>query len=180
MRRDRLYAEGSYTVEAAFLIPLILGIFFAWIFLIFYLHDQVIVRGLLEEEAVSQKRVWEKRETGEKWQAVRKGKWKDENNGLIQGSIQENIQSFLWVVQADSVQKKKGPLRTKYVFRGKAYWNIPIVNQFLGDFSCKVTAQTGNIRPVDLLRTGLHRQEEQEDQESDLRRQAESGNVQIE
>ncbi len=158
-RRDGLYSDGSYTVEAAFLVPMILGIVFAWIFMIFYLHDQVVICGLLQEAAVSEKEIWNKGDG--------KGKVTKADNGELyekalgndtENERQDRIQSYLWIVQAESIQKKKGPLRTKLVFRGTAGCNIPIMNHFLGDMTCRVTAQTGNIRPITLLRAGLHQQ----------------------
>lgn len=162
--RDDFYADGSYTVEAAFLVPMILGIVFAWIFMIFYLHDQVVICGLMQEAAVSEREVLY---TGDE-----KGRGTETDgeesfvtsleNGTERG-IQDRIQSYLWLVRSESVQRKKGPLRTKLVFRGTAAWNIPIMHGFLGDMTCRVTAQTGNVRPVTLLRAGLHRQTEEQE-----------------
>lgn len=38
------YAPGSYTVEAALVMPVIIGVFAALLYMIFFLHDQYIIR----------------------------------------------------------------------------------------------------------------------------------------
>ena len=46
--------DGSYTVEAAFIVPVVLGILYGWMFQLFYLHDQVViyVKGKISASAV--------------------------------------------------------------------------------------------------------------------------------
>ena len=46
---NRYLWDGSYTVEAAFIVPMVLGILYAWMFHLFYLHDQVVMDGMLQE-----------------------------------------------------------------------------------------------------------------------------------
>ena len=54
--------DGSYTVEAAFIVPVVLGILYGWMFQLFYLHDQVVIDGMLQEMVVLRQ---EKKECGE-------------------------------------------------------------------------------------------------------------------
>lgn len=163
-KKRRCYMDGSYTVEAAFLIPMILGIVYAWIFMIFYLHDQVVACGLLQEAAISQKEIWNQKRQKQGTIETSLGKWYGDlsgNNG--QNELQEQIQPYLWVVQSEPVRKKKGPLCTKFVLKGKASWNIPVMHNFLGDMRCRITVKTGNLRPATLLRAGLHQNSEEDE-----------------
>ena len=43
---NRYMWDGSYTVEAAFIVPMVLGIMYAWMFQLFYLHDQMVMDGM--------------------------------------------------------------------------------------------------------------------------------------
>ncbi|MCI5640977.1 MAG: pilus assembly protein, partial [Lachnospiraceae bacterium] len=60
----RCYVSGSYTVEMAFVFPIILGILFAILFVLFYKHDELMVQhnlreGLLQhEDTLPKKQEW--------------------------------------------------------------------------------------------------------------------------
>ena len=42
---DKRYrVSANYTIEAAFIVPMILGIIFAMIYMLFFLHDKVILQ----------------------------------------------------------------------------------------------------------------------------------------
>lgn len=43
MKNKKKWISGNYTVEAAFIVPMILGIVFAMIYMLFFLHDKVIL-----------------------------------------------------------------------------------------------------------------------------------------
>lgn len=107
-KRD-VFLGGSYTVEAAFLVPIILGIFFAWLFQLFYLHDQVIINGMLKEAVVG----------------------REETLSSSDGEVQAGIQSHLWLMDIVSFQVKRDITKTKYVLRSEAVWNIPVMKPFL-------------------------------------------------
>lgn len=49
---SRLGLPGSYTVEASFIVPIVLGIIFAMIFMLFYLHDKVLLYSNIKEKTV--------------------------------------------------------------------------------------------------------------------------------
>jgi len=44
--------KGSYTVEAVFVVPIILGLIFAMIYVIFYLHDKAVVYCNMQQAVV--------------------------------------------------------------------------------------------------------------------------------
>ncbi|MBU5477926.1 hypothetical protein KQI69_01770 [Eubacterium sp. MSJ-13] len=58
----RYRISANYTVEAAFIVPMILGIIFAMIYMLFFLHDRVILQenlrcSLICEEKINKKDV---------------------------------------------------------------------------------------------------------------------------
>lgn len=46
------WAQASYTVEAAFIIPIIFGIIFALLYFLYYEHDKIVFRGNLKEAVI--------------------------------------------------------------------------------------------------------------------------------
>lgn len=50
MKRNYYCCEGSYTVEAAFVVPFVLGIIFMLMFMFFYEHDKAVVYGVLSND----------------------------------------------------------------------------------------------------------------------------------
>ena len=70
--------KGSYTVEAAFVIPVILGLIFAMIYVIFYLHDKTIVYCNMQQAVVH----------------VAEGKKEYKDNKEWQQDIQKNLWIF--------------------------------------------------------------------------------------
>ena len=45
--------SGNYTVEAAFIVPMILGIVFAIMYMLFFLHDKVVLQENLRTVVLS-------------------------------------------------------------------------------------------------------------------------------
>lgn len=167
------YLAGSYTVEAAFLVPLILGILFAWLFQLFYLHDKVVLNGMLEEmiiqreESVSdevkeeQEFHW-KTETGD---GMEEEKGQKEN--WSQFDERERIQSHLWMMRIDSFQENRGITNTKYVLRSSATWNIPVMDIFLKNyFVCEVSEEINHIHPENWVRLNENEREGSKEEKS--------------
>ena len=43
--RKQQWLRGSYTVECAFIVPIVLGIIFALMYVLFYEHDKLVAQG---------------------------------------------------------------------------------------------------------------------------------------
>lgn len=73
--------SASYTVEAAFIVPLILGIIFALLYVLFYEHDKAVLYGnvkreivvLAQEETLPDTAEWRERLQKHLWIATVKG-----------------------------------------------------------------------------------------------------------
>lgn len=131
---NRYMWDGSYTVEAAFIVPVVLGILYGWLFQLFYLHDQVVMNGMLQEMVVL---CQEKKECGQ--QEV--DEWK------------EKLQEALWIAQVDGFQFQKNSVCTKGKVSASAVWKIPIMQPFLGNcFRSSVSQTISSVQPETALR----------------------------
>lgn len=68
-RHIKYMQEGSYTVEAAFLVPIILGLIFLILYVLFFLHDKAVLQANVQEVLclVAEKQIsCQKRECGER------------------------------------------------------------------------------------------------------------------
>lgn len=51
--KKRYWAEASFTIESAFVVPLVLGMILAFLYFLFVLHDQVVLSGRLQTNMVA-------------------------------------------------------------------------------------------------------------------------------
>lgn len=89
--------NGSYTVEAAFIVPMILGIVFMILYLILLYHDRVILRGELSNLLFLKT---QEQETDSNYKAVLGDKlWIME---VTKGDIEEGVMQITGSVEAES------------------------------------------------------------------------------
>lgn len=71
--------NGSFTIEASFVVPIILMVFMASVYIIFYFHDKNILSGAAYETAVvgSERKSYKKEELEAYFRRNRKGKSTD-------------------------------------------------------------------------------------------------------
>lgn len=153
------FLAGSYTVEAAFLIPMILGIASAWMFQLFYLHDQAVISGMLLE-AVMQEDTFtgegyggREEEEGGGGESGEDGLGYEGNGERLGDSEKETIQSRLWLLRIYSFRRRKGVQGVKYVLRSEAAWDIPVMKRFLKNhFIYCADVEAGKLRPETFVR----------------------------
>ncbi len=150
---SRYFWDGSYTVEAAFLIPMILGVTYAWMFQLFYLRDQVVMNGMLEEmviEAQSDRGWDEEQEDGKMEAGAQPGREGDREQ---EDEDMQELQDHLWIADIHSMIQTKDLAQTKYKIRASAVWDIPVMEQFLGSrFSSSLTKRLDRMDPETVLR----------------------------
>lgn len=131
---NRYMWDGSYTVEAAFIVPVVLGIFYGWMFQLFYLHDQVVMDGMLQEIVVLRQ---EKKDCGQQ----EMDEWR------------EKLQEALWIARVDDFQLQKDSLCTRGKISASAVWKIPVMQSFLGScFRSSVAETISSVQPETALR----------------------------
>lgn len=135
---NRYFWDGSYTVEAAFVVPLILGIVYAWMFQLFFLHDQVVMAGMLQEIVIREQ---EMTEQGKTIDAQTKREW------------QRTIQTQLWTASIRRMSLKEGKIQTTGKIRMEAAWDIPVMEYFLGNhFKSDMVQKLPVVHPETVLR----------------------------
>lgn len=134
-----VFLAGSYTVEAAFLVPIIIGIFFAWLFQLFYLHDRVVINGMLQEAVIEREELI--------YSSAK------ENDSEGDGQKKKEIQSHLWLLRIRAFHWKAGGMGGKYTLRSEAEWDIPVMKKFLKSHVVYgVSVETGKLRPEKYVR----------------------------
>lgn len=148
--KNRGFAGGSYTVEAAFIIPMILGILFAWLFQLFYLHDKVILNGMVKERMM-----------------VESSRWEDNGEETQKETDREKLQSHLWMLKIQEIEKQESVFRRIYHLRASTSWNLPVMRQFLGNhFEYKNKVEITALQPDSMLRmkTGAMTEEDKKEE----------------
>lgn len=126
--------EGSYTVEAAFLMPLILGIVFVLLYTLFILHDRVIlqanINNMLLQEAEK-----EEKETVEE---------------------QAFLENGLWCMRLTEYSVKKRQGRVTGRIRAEAEWTVPVLSYFLNQKQCYfLEKEYSTLHPEMVMRFGF-------------------------
>ena len=120
----RRYLSGSYTVEAAFIIPIIVGIVFAMIFMLFYLHDKVVLQANINRYVVQVAQGRMECLDGEEWiDKMQENLWMFKNkSGIIsEGTlyIKANIKSVshleIFVAKVFNLPLPQLEISTKYM-----------------------------------------------------------------
>ncbi len=103
--------RGSYTVEAVFIVPIVLGLVFAMIYVLFFLHDKAVLYGNMRNAVVESAEGRVKYKNDEEWQ--------------------DDMQNNLWFFKVTSGKIRKNKLYIKSSVGAEAELDIPIIGYFL-------------------------------------------------
>lgn len=106
----RGWLQGSYTVEAAFVVPVILGILFALLYFLFYEHDKVVLYGNVKRGVLA---------SAQEGQLPDDMQWKK--------SLQEN----LWMATVSEGSVSKTAMHVKGSGEAQMKLVIPVMELFL-------------------------------------------------
>ncbi len=104
--------KGSFAIEAAFVVPIVLGIIFAMIYMLYYLHDKNVVYANMQKAVIS----------------VAEGKKDYKNNS----EWQEDMQNNLWIFKVTSGSISKDMLYINSDVGIECDLSIPVISYFLG------------------------------------------------
>ena len=62
--------KGSYTVEAAFVIPIVLGVVFVLLYALFWVHDQCVLQANIQNGLIQYSDTGEELPTNEEWKCT--------------------------------------------------------------------------------------------------------------
>ncbi|MCD7826159.1 MAG: pilus assembly protein [Clostridiaceae bacterium] len=102
--------DGSYTVEAAFVFPLVLGVCFVILYTLFWLHDRVVLQGNLNGMLV----------LAAEGELSRNEK-----------SIAADLEKTLWCMEITELKIQDGLQYEKCVIRAKSQMEIPVMSIFV-------------------------------------------------
>lgn len=103
--------SASYTLEAAFVVPIILGILFALLYYLYYEHDQVLFRANLKQEVILLAKNQEDLPKDKTWRK----------------QLQEN----LWMAKVDGGSVRKTAMKIKGSGKAQMNLHIPVMEYFL-------------------------------------------------
>ncbi len=134
MKREKgkLWQEGSFTVEACFVVPILLGIFFVIMYLLFLFHDRILVQENGCEALYS----------------------------MVEGTLPANgdamrakVGDGLWVVQVKKVKVKKKQNAIKGTVVAQARWEIPVMTFFLNALQeISWSQEVSSIHPEEVMK----------------------------
>lgn len=105
------WTQASYTVEAAFVVPFILGIIFALLYFLFYEHDKAVFRGNLREAVIC---------------------LAEENEDLPNDlAWRKQLQQHLWIGEVSSGSVSKTTMKIKGSGEVTMNLSIPVMEYFL-------------------------------------------------
>lgn len=126
--------SGSYTVEAAFIVPIVLGIIFAMFFMLFYLHDKVILYANIREKTVETAQENISYSSDELWIS--------------------DMQKYLWMmsVKSGSVSEDKIYVNAKVLAEKKI--KLPLISRYM-DTNLKLSYKIKymKVHPEKMVRT---------------------------
>ena len=108
-KRGRVAA--SYTVEAAFIIPIILGIFFALLYFLYYEHDKALLYANIKQGVIYLA--------------------KDQGNMPDDIEWRKQLQKNLWMAKVDSGSVSQTVMQVKGSGRAQMNLQIPVMEYFL-------------------------------------------------
>lgn len=107
----RGWVKASYTVEAAFVIPIILGIFFALLYFLFYEHDKVLLYANMKQQVICLAKNQKELSDDMEWR--------------------KQLQKNLWMAKIDSGSVSKTVMQVKGSGGAQMNLKIPVMEYFL-------------------------------------------------
>lgn len=126
-------AEGSYTVEAAFVVPVVLGMAFVILYTLFLQHDKVMLQANLDNL------IFLMAEDCEDYRQ----------------EYQAYLQESLWCMKIKKAEVSSGIIKICASIEAEAVWEIPLLSYFI-DGKQKITIKEDycKIHPEEVLRYG--------------------------
>lgn len=128
------YSEnGSYTVEAAFIVPIVLGLAFIILYMTFVLHDRVMLQANLDNMIF----------------LLAEGEKIDEKD------YDGYLSQALWHTELQETKIKDGVITVSGKVKASAVMDIPLLNYFMcGKQESDLSESYGKIHPETIIRYG--------------------------
>jgi len=103
--------EGSYAVEAAFIVPFILGLLFAVVYMLYYMHDRSVIYSNMQNAVINVAEGRRKYTSDTEWQ--------------------KDMQDGLWIFQVKSGKISQNKLYIKSDVKAECDLSIPVIRYFI-------------------------------------------------
>lgn len=134
MKKLSWKASGSYTVEAVFVVPIVVSMVFVIFYVLFLLHDKVMLQANLENLVFSL----------------------IEKNEISENEYEEYLLTGVWLVQLKKVTIQDKKMYVKGAAKGEVNMEIPIFGDLLGKKQIvEVSEKYYKIQPEEILRYGV-------------------------
>lgn len=159
---------GTFTVEAVFVVPILLGLIFAYTFQLFYMHDCIVLQDMLHCQMIEVIEGTLHGANAEDSDALEETGGVESGTGAQDVLEQESVDlntiqrdSRVWIMQVKRYRIRKGSLRVKGNVQAEVTWKIPVMQSFLQNhFRYQMDETMEKLSPVQSLR---YRREEQKE-----------------
>ena len=131
---SRLGLSGSYTVEASFIVPIVLGIIFTMILMLFYLHDRVILYANIKEKTVEVAQEMKSYSSSKAWQ--------------------RDMQSKLWMMNVEGGNISDKKISVNASVSAVKHIALPLISRYMNtDLKLAYKIKYMKIHPESVIRT---------------------------
>ncbi len=125
--------KGSYTIEAIFVVPIILGLIFVMIYILYYFHDKNVVYSNMQKAVINVAEDRKEYTNDKEWQ--------------------QDMQDNLWIFKIKSGSISKDKLYIKSDVLAECDLDIPILNYFLKSTQqIELRDKYLAVNPADIIR----------------------------
>lgn len=110
MKQKSLWQGASLTVEAVFVVPVLLGMAFMIIYILFLFHDRIVLKENGCEALCAMA---------------------EEGTVLKDGAMKEKVGDSLWLVEIEKAKVSKKHSTVKGTVTARAEWDIPVMAFFI-------------------------------------------------
>lgn len=132
-KRVKITEKGSYTVEAAFVVPIVLGIAFLILYTLFLQHDKVVLQANLDNVIFLAA----------------------EGDSGCMREYKSYLQESLWCMEVQEAELSDGLVWIRGNVTAEAFWKIPVLSYFIvGQQKISLSESYSKIQPEEIVRYG--------------------------
>lgn len=134
--KGRFWTRGSFTVEASFVVPILLGMIFVILYVLFLLHDRIVLQENGRRALCSMA---------------------EETLSVDGQSMRKEVEDALWIVQVKKTDvSAKGSLKGRTIkgtVVAEARWNIPVMELFMNEMQeIHWSQEVSCVHPEEVIR----------------------------
>lgn len=141
IKNKTICLSGSITVEAAFIIPIVLTVLFILCYMTFYLHDCVRIQCIMNQETGRQSAM-----------GSILSQEKEEKEKLLRDYLQKEFQKKLFMIHPKKIEIQITNTSINAQVIGKSRVSLGLVNIFFTKY-IQITSKSNQYQPADIIRT---------------------------